>query len=151
MNELADRKTRADAEFEILRASPGAYPITFGDSRVFDDLSSDIKNKAFKAGGLVGVCASLDEISKKYGVPLDELKQSVEIYNQGVKAGKDAFNKPVELLKGQGIEKPPFYVLRLAPKLHHTMGGLKINEKAQVIHAKTNEPIPGLYAAGDLV
>ena len=30
------------------------------------------------------------------------------------------------------------------------MGGLKINEKAQVISSKSGKPIPGLYAAGEI-
>jgi len=46
--------------------------------------------------------------------------------------------------------KGPFYAIRLVPKPHHTMGGLKINTKAQVISANTNKPIPGLFAAGEV-
>ena len=30
------------------------------------------------------------------------------------------------------------------------MGGVEINQKAQVISMKTMEPIPGLYAAGEV-
>ncbi len=36
-----------------------------------------------------------------------------------------------------------------SPTVHHTMGGVEINEKAQVINTKGN-PIPGLYAAGEV-
>ena len=44
MNELADRKTRADAEFKILREKPGAYPITFADTKMaFKDLSEEVQ------------------------------------------------------------------------------------------------------------
>ena len=44
--------------------------------------------------------------------------------------------------------KGPFYAIRLWPRVHHTMGGLEINEKAQVLDVKGN-PIAGLYAAGE--
>ena len=33
--------------------------------------------------------------------------------------------------------------------MHHTMGGLKINTHAQVLNDK-NQPIPGLWAAGEV-
>lgn len=43
----------------------------------------------------------------------------------------------------------PFYIQKVAPATHHTMGGVKINEKAQVINKK-GEVIPHLYAAGEV-
>ena len=150
MNELADRKTRADAEFKILREDPKAYPITFADTKMaFKDLSEEIISKGMAGGKVVGECASLDEIASKYGVPADALKESVKKYNEGVKAKKDEFGKQESALS-EINEAGPFYVIRLSPKPHHTMGGLKINAKAEVISSKTNKPIPGLYAAGEI-
>ena len=150
MNELADRKTRADAEFKILRDDPKAYPITFADTKMaFKDLSEEIVSKGMAGGKVVGECASLDEIASKYGVPADALKESVKKYNEGVKAKKDEFGKQESALS-EINEAGPFYVIRLSPKPHHTMGGLKINAKAEVISSKTNKPIPGLYAAGEI-
>ena len=43
----------------------------------------------------------------------------------------------------------PFYVVRLWPRVHHCMGGLVINNKAQVENAR-GQVIPGLYAAGEI-
>jgi fumarate reductase flavoprotein subunit len=37
----------------------------------------------------------------------------------------------------------------LAPATHHTMGGLVVDEKRQVLDA-SGKPIPGLYAAGEV-
>ena len=45
--------------------------------------------------------------------------------------------------------KGPFYAIRLWPRVHHTMGGVQINEKAQVIN-NSGKVIPGLYAAGEI-
>ncbi|WP_249317648.1 flavocytochrome c [Campylobacter mucosalis] len=149
MNELADRKTRADAEFKILRENSKAYPITFGDDKCFRDLSEEIIQKGMAGGKLVGVCKSLDEIASKYGVPAATLKESVKKYNEGVKAKKDEFGKQESALF-EINEAGPFYVVRLSPKPHHTMGGIKINEKAEVLSYKTNKPIAGLYAAGEI-
>ena len=150
MNELADRKTRADAEFKILRDDPKAYPITFADAKMaFKDLSEEVISKGMASGKVVGECASLDEIASKYGVPADALKETVKKYNEGVKAKKDEFGKQESALS-EINEAGPFYVIRLSPKPHHTMGGLKINAKAEVISSKTNKPIPGLFAAGEI-
>lgn len=150
MNELADRKTRADAEFKILRDDPKAYPITFADTKMaFKDLSEEVISKGMAGGKVVGECASLDEIASKYGVPADALKETVKKYNEGVRAKKDEFGKQESALS-EINEAGPFYVIRLSPKPHHTMGGLKINAKAEVISSKTNKPIPGLYAAGEI-
>lgn len=43
----------------------------------------------------------------------------------------------------------PYWMYRGVPSVHHTMGGLKINPKAQVLDAN-DRPIPGLWAAGEV-
>lgn len=43
----------------------------------------------------------------------------------------------------------PVYVAWIAPVVHYTMGGLHVNEKTEVLDAKTQVPIPGLYCAGE--
>ena len=37
----------------------------------------------------------------------------------------------------------------MSPKVHHCMGGLLTNMKGQVLDIMDQEPIPGLYAAGE--
>ena len=48
------------------------------------------------------------------------------------------------------VSKAPFYGIEVSPKIHHTMGGVLINTKAQVISATTGQPIKGLYAGGEI-
>lgn len=43
----------------------------------------------------------------------------------------------------------PFYAVEVAPAIHHTMGGIKINAKAQVI-SSSDAVIKGLFAAGEV-
>jgi flavocytochrome c flavin subunit len=70
MNQLADRKTRANVEFKILRSAPDKFTITFADTKMaFKELSEDVINKGMSSGKLVGECASLDEIAKKIRRP----------------------------------------------------------------------------------
>lgn len=148
MNELADRKTRADAEFKILRVDPKANPVAIANK-----VSHEVQNVVQKGleSGVMKQYNTLDEVAAAYKIPVDALKESVKKYNEGVKAGKDEFGKPVDQLKDETInEAGPFYCIRLTPKPHHTMGGVKINTKAQVISMETKEPIPGLFAAGEI-
>ena len=43
----------------------------------------------------------------------------------------------------------PFHAIQIAPGIHHTMGGLKINTNAQVLK-EDGSVINGLYAAGEV-
>jgi len=43
----------------------------------------------------------------------------------------------------------PFYAARRIPTVHHTMGGLLIDEYTRVLDGNNN-PIPGFYAAGEV-
>lgn len=48
------------------------------------------------------------------------------------------------------IEQPPYYALRVHPGAIGTKGGAKVNDRAQVLRVD-GEPIPGLYAAGNVM
>jgi len=97
--------------------------------------------------GLVVEANSLDELAEKIGVPADALKKTTETFNSYVASKSDAdFGRKVW---GEKIDKAPFYATLRFPALHHTMGGLKINTKTEVLD-KNDQPIPGLYAAGEV-
>lgn len=150
MNELADRRTRATAMFKLLKADPKGYPINICDQAGVDKIIPEIAKKAVDVG-VVKKFDTLDALAKEYGLNAATLKATVKEYNGYVKAGKDtAEGKPVNEIDGVTIAKAPFYGTRGVPKLHHTMGGLLINTKAQVISSDTKKPIPGLYAAGEI-
>ncbi|AAO36365.1 flavocytochrome c [Clostridium tetani] len=90
---------------------------------------------------------TLEEAAKFFDINVKELKASVDRYNGYVKAGRDEeFNKRS---MPSTIEKGPYYILKAAPAVHHTMGGIKINTKAQVIN-KDGKVIEGLFGAGEV-
>ncbi len=90
---------------------------------------------------------TIEEAATFFGIDAKELKASLDRYNGYVKDGKDKeFNKRS---MPSTIDTAPFYILKAAPAVHHTMGGLKINTKAQVIN-KDGKVIEGLYAAGEV-
>ena len=43
----------------------------------------------------------------------------------------------------------PYYAIKIAPGIHHTMGGVHIDTSARVIDVN-GLPIPGLFAAGEV-
>lgn len=150
MNELADRKTRADAEYVILHENPEAYPIALGTYNTFAEQIIPAIEKGL-ATGVMKKFGTIEELAKNYNIPVTALKETIKTYNAGIQKGVDEFGKLVQEFNGQGIEEQgPYYAIRLVPKPHHTMGGVKINTKAQVISADTFEPIPGFYAAGEV-
>ena len=47
------------------------------------------------------------------------------------------------------LSQAPYYAIKIAPGIHHTMGGLVINTDTQVLNEQ-GEAIPNLYAAGEV-
>ena len=99
-----------------------------------------------KAGTLLKA-DTLEELAEKAGMDPATLVDTIKKYNSYVDAGNDPeFGKSAFNLK---CEVAPFYATPRKPAIHHTMGGLKINPKAQVIN-KDGQVITGLYAAGEV-
>lgn len=97
--------------------------------------------------GVIKSANTLDELARKMGVPAETFKATVARYNELAKLGKDLdFGKRSECLTT--IERAPFYAAKLGVCLLVTLGGLKVNEKLQVLDTENNV-IPGLYAAGN--
>lgn len=90
---------------------------------------------------------SIEELAKHFNIETDAMKAALTKYNEDVRAGKDSdFNRRGTL---RTIEKAPFYIQKVVPSVHHTMGGLKINTEAQVL-AADGQVIEGLFAAGEV-
>lgn len=91
---------------------------------------------------------SWEELAKKMGVPEAALVQTMTDYNKACETGDDkTFQKPKTYLKP--FLKAPFYAVRVVPQTGGTMGGVKVNDKFQVIRAD-GTPIKGLYAGGEV-
>lgn len=141
---------RRDVMTNALFQQPDAYMWTILDSQVYP--TTDVKNNFNEAiGELIAenraVSAnSIEELAEKIKVPVENLKKTIEDYNKAVDTKQDEFGRK---LFGVKIEKAPFYAGARIPTVHHTMGGLQINENAQVLN-KDGKIIPGLYAAGEV-
>ena len=77
-----------------------------------------------------------------------KFRRSIVRFNTFCAKGEDPdFHRDTDTL--EPIEKPPFYAIALFPGGPNTNGGLKTNEKRQVIDWNSNV-IPRLYAAGEI-
>jgi fumarate reductase flavoprotein subunit len=90
---------------------------------------------------------SWDEMAKWMGADPEVLKAEIDEYNAYCDQGYDAvFAKERRFLRP--LRTPPYYGLRYtAGGFGETMGGIKVNERMEVIDTQY-KTIPGLYAAG---
>jgi len=61
--------------------------------------------------------------------------------------GTDAFGRTLEVAQS---EEGPYYALEMHIRYYASLGGLHINDSMQVLNS-SQEAIPGLYAAGEVV
>lgn len=93
---------------------------------------------------------TIRELAQKMGVDPDGLEKTIKRYNDVyVKNQKDEdFGKTAVNLTKR-IDQGPFWACYTGMTVHHTMGGLNTNVKAQVLDW-TGAVIPRLYAAGEI-
>jgi len=147
INELADRKIRADA---IIKA--GNKCIAFTDAAGYEygkKFMPDVMAKIVERG-VVKSYNTVDEMAAAYDCPAQALKESIEKWNKSVLAGKDEEWGRYLQKSQQPLGKGPYYALRLTPKVHHCMGGVNITPEAKATDILTDKSIPGLYAAGEV-
>jgi fumarate reductase flavoprotein subunit len=106
----------------------------------------DIELEKIAKEGNVKIAGSWEEIAEWTEIDQAVLKETIEEYNNCCDKGYDAvFLKDRRYL--QPLRKPPYYAIKCFGVLLNTMGGIKINERMEVLDTGNN-PIPGLYAAG---
>jgi fumarate reductase flavoprotein subunit len=92
------------------------------------------------------IAQSLDEIADWIGAKTEILLKTVEEYNVDCKKEHDSIfcKDPKYLIP---LHHPPYYALRGQSIICDAVGGIKINERMEVLDNDDN-PIPGLFAAG---
>ncbi|WP_040733844.1 flavocytochrome c [Paenibacillus dendritiformis] len=117
---------------------------------VFD---SGVKSRAkaieqYEKMGFVIKGDSIEALAQEIGVPADELTATLDTWNSAVKNKEDAeFGRTTAM--DNDLSGAPYYAIKIAPGIHYTMGGVKINTNTEVLN-KDGQPIPGLFAAGEL-
>jgi fumarate reductase flavoprotein subunit len=87
-------------------------------------------------------------LTDKLGLDMHAFLATLERYNVFVEKQHDAdFGRTTALR--HPIHEGPFYAIRIAPGVHHTMGGVTINADTKVLDVKGNV-IQGVFAAGEV-
>ena len=92
---------------------------------------------------------TIEELVEKLGLPKETAIATIERYNGFCEQGLDEdFYKRKELLLP--IKTGPFYGIKCTPWFLSTVGGIRCNNKMQVLN-ENNETIEGLYCVGSMV
>ncbi|HOH88683.1 MAG TPA: flavocytochrome c, partial [Bacillota bacterium] len=150
-NRFVDEGARRDVMTRALFQQPDCYMWVILDKHSYP--TPDTRNnfnetiEQLVENGTAFKSDTLEGLAKQIGVDPANLVRSVETFNMAVeKKIDDPFGRTLFMDK---IDTPPFYAGARVPAVHHTMGGIEINTKAQVLDNSGNI-IPGLYAAGEV-
>jgi fumarate reductase flavoprotein subunit len=140
INELETR----DVVSKAILAQEGKTAFLILDSGVEERLASVTK---YKKMGLLIEGATIAELAQKLDLDVATLEKTMSDYNTYFKNQKDTeFDRRV--LAGE-LSTGPFYAVEVAPAIHHTMGGIKINDTSEVLN-NGGEVVEGLFAAGEV-
>lgn len=138
-----DELETRDVVSEATLAQEGGSAFLIFDQGVRENLKAieDYANQ-----GLLTEADSLQELGDILGLPGAVLVETATAYNGFVadKADPDFGRKHLD----HELARAPYYAVEVTPAIHHTMGGLAINTKAEVL-GDDGKAIPGLYAAGE--
>lgn len=91
---------------------------------------------------------TVEEVAELTGIDAENLDQTLQDWNSAVADSQDSvFGR--ETAMDEDLSTGSLHVIEIAPGVHHTMGGVKINTLTEVLDAQ-GEAVKGLYAAGEL-
>lgn len=140
IDEVGTRDVVSAAEI----AQPGSFAYLVIDQKMADD--SNVIQGYIKQGFTVSG-ATYEELAAAMGVDGAALSATMNAWNESVAAGVDAEFGRTSFARA--LDAAPFYAIKVAPGVHHTMGGVKIDTAAQVI-GTDGAAIPGLFACGEV-
>lgn len=142
---------RRDVLSEAILKQTGGYCWVLWNDKI-GSISNTVKEhpteyEAFTKQGIMATCDDLKCIADFTKIPFDSLKGTVNRVSSMTGKGNDKdFNHRSGLVD---MTQGKYYVIKAVPSVHHTMGGVRINEKAQALTAE-GKAIPGLWAAGEV-
>lgn len=92
---------------------------------------------------------NVSALAEAIGMSAEMLEATMSRYAEMQKAGVDSDFGRSSLEMPLPLEEAPFYAVRVTPAIHHTMGGVRVDEHCHVLKAD-GSIIKGLYAAGEV-
>ena len=140
-NELLTRDVVSAAELE----QPGSYAYIIFDQKLRDGLKAIEK---YVSTGITVQGDTIEDLAAQIEVDPATLAETLKNWNQYVADQNDPdFGRDTGM--DNDLSTAPYYAIKIAPGIHHTMGGVHIDTDAEVIDTNGNE-IPGLFAAGEV-
>ena len=89
---------------------------------------------------------TVEELAEKLDVPAEALQATLDAYNEHAANNvEDEFGR----VSYSGALEAPYFAMPRKPAVHHTMGGVSIDELTHALKAD-GTPVPGLYCAGEI-
>ena len=125
---------------------PEKYAYIIADQALADSVKA---MSQYEEKGIVTKADTIEALAEQLDIPADHLKTTLDTWNEAVAQGQD---KEFERTTGmeRDLSQAPYYAIKIAPGIHHTMGGLKIDTETHVL-TEDGSVIEGLYAAGEVV
>ena len=140
-NELLTRDAVSAAEL----AQEGSYAYIIFDQKLRDNLKAIEK---YVKSGITVQADTIEGLAEQLNIDSATLATTLADWNEIVKNKRDTqFGRTTGM--NEDLTTPPYYAIKIAPGIHHTMGGVKINTAAEVINTD-GAAIPGLFAAGEV-
>ena len=141
-NDLATRDAVSQAEL----AQPDAYAYIVYDSKYAEEKLY----QKYETNGLTVSSDTVEGLATEMGLEGDAAANfvaTVDAWNKVCNGeAEDEFGRNNGLVT---LDQAPYTAIKIAPGIHHTMGGLKIDTSAEVINTD-GAAIPGLFAAGEV-
>lgn len=141
VNEMETRDFVSAAEIE---QTDGCAYVIF-DQNLRDNVAAVEK---YFGIGVVSEGATIEDLAGEIGLDPVVLSRTLADWNKAVANQKDPeFGRTTAM--DADLSTAPYYAILVAPGIHHTMGGLKIDVNGEVLNTK-GKAIPGLFAAGEV-
>ncbi len=140
INELETRDKVSQGELE----QAGSSVWILFDEKVHENFTATNK---YINNGYVKQGDTIEDLAKAIEVDEATLVATIDKYNSDIKGNvADEYGRATGL---ELVDMAPFFAIKVAPGVHHTMGGVKINTNTEVL-AEDGNIIEALYAAGEV-
>lgn len=127
--------------------------------QIFDQQTLDLIDPQYQTQVPI-VANTIEELAAKCGINAKNLARTVREFNESIDSSvpfnpniKDGRSTPgLSIVKSNwasAIQQPPYVAYEVISGITFTFGGVKIDRHARVLDV-TNQPIPGLYATGEM-
>ncbi|WP_440896506.1 flavocytochrome c [Amphibacillus sp. Q70] len=122
----------------------GGYAYLIGDAALRERVPAV---DHYDEEGLIVEADTIEDLAAEIDMDPETLASTLDAWNEAVQNEEDADHGRTTAMDYE-LNEGPFFASQIAPGIHHTMGGVRINTNTEVLDTDGNA-IPNLYAAGE--